>query len=136
MSYLLGVHGQTCNRVMYTDRSICAFKGYSVDISCMCNSYKTSTAKFWFSPERSQELYLGRAEKSYRSCFLCDHSSYIWYKNEQEIQRETSCYSGYFYSANSYSCATKGYEDFFPVPSVCATNTSAVLVPERLKNGS
>ncbi|XP_045899340.1 B-cell receptor CD22-like, partial [Micropterus dolomieu] len=48
------VRGQTCNRVTYTDRSICAFKGSSVDISCTYNSYYTDiTSKFWFSPERS-----------------------------------------------------------------------------------
>ncbi|XP_045899008.1 B-cell receptor CD22-like, partial [Micropterus dolomieu] len=47
------VRGQTCNRVTYTDRSICAFKGSSVDISCTYNSYDTIRSKFWFSPERS-----------------------------------------------------------------------------------
>ncbi|XP_045931671.1 uncharacterized protein LOC123987100 [Micropterus dolomieu] len=46
-------HGQTCNRVTYTDRSICAIKGSSVDISCTYNSYETIRSKFWFSPERS-----------------------------------------------------------------------------------
>ncbi|XP_045920542.1 uncharacterized protein LOC123980287 [Micropterus dolomieu] len=47
-------HGQTCNRVTYTDRSICAFKGSSVNISCTYNSYDTYiTSKFWFSPEHS-----------------------------------------------------------------------------------
>ncbi|XP_027139027.1 B-cell receptor CD22 isoform X3 [Larimichthys crocea] len=50
------VHGQNCNRVTYTDRSICAFKGSSVDISCTYNSYDGSiTSKFWFSPERSDQ---------------------------------------------------------------------------------
>ncbi|XP_045931670.1 uncharacterized protein LOC123987099 [Micropterus dolomieu] len=47
------IRGQTCNRVTYTDRSICAFKGSSVDISCTYNSYETIRSKFWFSPERS-----------------------------------------------------------------------------------
>ncbi|XP_026159975.1 hemicentin-1-like [Mastacembelus armatus] len=48
------VKGQNCNRVTYTDRSICAFKGSSVDISCTYNSHdKDIRSKFWFSPERS-----------------------------------------------------------------------------------
>ncbi|XP_026159974.1 hemicentin-2-like isoform X2 [Mastacembelus armatus] len=48
------VKGQSCNRVTYTDRSICAFKGSSVDISCTYNSHdKDIQSKFWFSPERS-----------------------------------------------------------------------------------
>ncbi|XP_045898565.1 B-cell receptor CD22-like, partial [Micropterus dolomieu] len=48
------VCGQTCNRVTYTVRSICAVKGSSVDISCTYNSYSTYIrSKFWFSPERS-----------------------------------------------------------------------------------
>ncbi|XP_033985903.1 titin-like [Trematomus bernacchii] len=46
------VRGQTCNRVTHTDRSICAFKGSSVDISCMYSSYESITDGFWFSPER------------------------------------------------------------------------------------
>ncbi|XP_026158131.1 B-cell receptor CD22-like [Mastacembelus armatus] len=46
--------GQSCDRVTYTDRSICAVKGSSVDISCTYNSYdKDIQSKFWFSPERS-----------------------------------------------------------------------------------
>ncbi|XP_034092145.1 B-cell receptor CD22-like isoform X8 [Gymnodraco acuticeps] len=46
------VDGQTCNRVIHTDRSICAFKGSSVDISCIYSSYESITDGFWFSPER------------------------------------------------------------------------------------
>uniref|UniRef100_A0A8P4FYK0 B-cell receptor CD22 n=2 Tax=Dicentrarchus labrax TaxID=13489 RepID=A0A8P4FYK0_DICLA len=50
------VHGQTCNRVTYTDRSICASKGSSVDISSTYNSYTFNVeSKFWFSPERSHQ---------------------------------------------------------------------------------
>ncbi|XP_044046471.1 B-cell receptor CD22-like isoform X2 [Siniperca chuatsi] len=51
------VDGQTCNRVTYTDRSICAFKGSSVDISCTYNSYNNNSDKstLWFSPERSHQ---------------------------------------------------------------------------------
>ena len=49
-----GGHGHSCNTVMYTDRSVCAFKGSSVDISCMYSSYESITSKFWFSPERSR----------------------------------------------------------------------------------
>ncbi|XP_042246372.1 uncharacterized protein LOC121882292 [Thunnus maccoyii] len=53
------VDGQSCNRVIYTDRSICAFRGSSVDISCTYSSYSTYygsiTSKFWFSPERSHQ---------------------------------------------------------------------------------
>ncbi|XP_078022748.1 hemicentin-1-like [Epinephelus lanceolatus] len=46
------VYGQTCNRVTYTDRNICASKGSSVDISCTYSSYKNHVeSKFWFSPE-------------------------------------------------------------------------------------
>ncbi|XP_049895774.1 uncharacterized protein LOC126387285, partial [Epinephelus moara] len=48
--------GQTCNRVTYTVRNICAFKGSSVDISCTYSSYKYYVdSKFWFSPERKDQ---------------------------------------------------------------------------------
>ncbi|XP_038557977.1 uncharacterized protein LOC119890656 [Micropterus salmoides] len=197
--YLSGIRGQICNRVTYTDRSICAFKGSSVDISCTYNSYETIRSKFWFSPERSLQWqnpsqpedlsedsqYAGRvqvletergrstlritdlresdsAEYHFKftagsfewrsslpgttltvtdlqvqvsrpnvgmitteaellchsSCRLPDRPSYIWYKNGQKIQKETSSYSDYFVSPDSYSCAVKGLEGF-PSPSVC-----------------
>ncbi|XP_071385993.1 Fc receptor-like protein 2 isoform X2 [Centroberyx affinis] len=48
------VHDQTCNRVTYTERTICALKGSSVDISCTYNSYDNYVkSKFWFSPTHS-----------------------------------------------------------------------------------
>ncbi|XP_023276487.1 uncharacterized protein LOC111665642 [Seriola lalandi dorsalis] len=48
------VHGSSCNRVTYTDRSICAFKGSSVDISCTYNNYESIKSKFWFSNDQLQ----------------------------------------------------------------------------------
>ncbi|XP_047433217.1 B-cell receptor CD22-like [Mugil cephalus] len=51
---------QTCNKVTYTDRSICAIKGSSVDISCTYSHYYYDNdddvvSKFWFSPDRSRQ---------------------------------------------------------------------------------
>ncbi|KAL7404084.1 hypothetical protein ABVT39_009245 [Epinephelus coioides] len=52
-------------------------------------------------------------------CRLPDRPSFIWYKNGQEVRKETfSSYSDYFGSVDSYSCAVKGHEDF-PSPPVC-----------------
>ncbi|XP_071360039.1 uncharacterized protein [Trachinotus anak] len=48
------VSGQSCNRVTYSDRRICALKGSSVDISCTYNSHRDDVySKFWFRPEHS-----------------------------------------------------------------------------------
>ncbi|XP_033985883.1 B-cell receptor CD22-like isoform X4 [Trematomus bernacchii] len=50
------VNGQDCNTVAYSERSICAPKGSSVDISCTHSSYEYNVqSKFWFSPERSHQ---------------------------------------------------------------------------------
>ncbi|CAK6982814.1 B-cell receptor CD22-like isoform X2, partial [Scomber scombrus] len=49
------VHGPSCNRLIYTERSICASRGSSVDISCTYSSYRTITSSFWFSPDRSHQ---------------------------------------------------------------------------------
>ncbi|XP_067355856.1 B-cell receptor CD22-like [Channa argus] len=47
---------QSCNRVIYNVREICAFKDSSVDISCTYNSFKEPVeSKFWFSPEHSRQ---------------------------------------------------------------------------------
>uniref|UniRef100_A0A3Q1JM93 B-cell receptor CD22 n=1 Tax=Anabas testudineus TaxID=64144 RepID=A0A3Q1JM93_ANATE len=46
---------ETCNRVIYTERSVCVSKGSSVNISCTYNSYYKVTSKFWFRPERGPQ---------------------------------------------------------------------------------
>ncbi|XP_044047448.1 B-cell receptor CD22-like [Siniperca chuatsi] len=71
-------------------------------------------------------------------CRLPDRPSYVWYKNGQMIQAETSSsYSVSFGSADSYSCAVKGLEDF-PSPSVYAPKLLSVSVspPADLMEGS
>ncbi|XP_064815267.1 sialoadhesin-like [Oncorhynchus masou masou] len=48
------VQGQSCNRVTYTKRTICALKGSTVDISCTYGSgYDTVKSSLWFSPKQS-----------------------------------------------------------------------------------
>ncbi|CAJ1053946.1 Fc receptor-like protein 2 isoform X1 [Xyrichtys novacula] len=57
--------------------------------------------------------------KCHNSCPLPPRSSYIWYKNGDDNQAEnSSSYSDYFNSADSYSCAVKGHKEF-PSPPVC-----------------
>ncbi|KAI4794929.1 hypothetical protein KUCAC02_031723 [Chaenocephalus aceratus] len=62
------VNGQDCNTVAYSERSICAFKGSSVYISCTYSSNEYVQSKFWFSPQRrDQDLstdsqYAGRVQ--------------------------------------------------------------------------
>ncbi|KAM3622732.1 uncharacterized protein V6R79_002508 [Siganus canaliculatus] len=65
----------------------------------------------------------------------CDlgQTSYIWYKNGQEIKKKTSLiYPDYFYPADSYSCAVKGHEDI-PSHPVCGhgSECSRVWYPDR-----
>ncbi|XP_055367776.1 hemicentin-2-like isoform X2 [Betta splendens] len=187
------VSGQTCNKVIYTDRSICAVKGSSVEISCTYNSHSGSiTSKFWFrsdrsgqSPSQPQDLrtdvqFTGRVQvleaatggstlrisdvtetdsgqygftfraggfewghslsgssltvtdlqvlvwrySTWRilqcssSCRFPDHSSFIWYKNGDKMKENQKEISAYSSSADSYSCALSGREDF-PSASVC-----------------
>ncbi|KAK9540878.1 hypothetical protein VZT92_003299 [Zoarces viviparus] len=53
------------------------------------------------------------------SCLPPGHPHYVWYKNGQNIQEQTSnSYSGYryFYPKDSVSCAVRGYEDFSSPP--------------------
>ncbi|XP_034556030.1 B-cell receptor CD22-like [Notolabrus celidotus] len=52
-SYFVCVLGSSCNRVLHTERKICAPKGSSVNISSNYNSYENITSKFWFSPALS-----------------------------------------------------------------------------------
>ncbi|XP_033985831.1 uncharacterized protein LOC117481995 [Trematomus bernacchii] len=60
------------------------------------------------------------------SCRPPGHTSYIWFKNGEKIKEDTSPYADFRYdSADSYSCALKGYEDF-PSPSVYAPKLPSV----------
>ncbi|XP_076740707.1 B-cell receptor CD22-like [Maylandia zebra] len=68
-SPLVCIYVERCNRVNYSNRSICAFKGSSVDISCTYNSYESSIqSKSWFRSGRGSEdltedsQYAGRVE--------------------------------------------------------------------------
>ncbi|XP_052384012.1 B-cell receptor CD22-like isoform X8 [Oncorhynchus keta] len=65
------VQDQSCNRVTYIDKSICALKGSSVDISCTYSSYHAIKTTFWFRSDKSapEDLtrdpeYAGRALES------------------------------------------------------------------------
>ncbi|KAM7394701.1 hypothetical protein PAMP_021487 [Pampus punctatissimus] len=202
------VHDESCYKVIYTDRSICAFRGSSVDISCSYSSDESITSSFWFSSDRRHQgqnpsqpedlskdsQYEGRVHVKtergrstlrisdlresdsaqyhftfitynfewnsslpgttltvtdlqvkvirstvYRyytrtelmchsSCRFPDRSSYIWYKNGQKIETETSSsYSSNIYPPDSYSCAVKGHEDFVSLP-VCVHGESCYKV--------
>ncbi|XP_059188107.1 carcinoembryonic antigen-related cell adhesion molecule 5-like [Centropristis striata] len=51
-------HNRYCNIVSYTKRSICAFRGSSVDISCNYFGNELGlymVSRFWFSPARSHQ---------------------------------------------------------------------------------
>uniref|UniRef100_A0A3P8PMA3 Ig-like domain-containing protein n=1 Tax=Astatotilapia calliptera TaxID=8154 RepID=A0A3P8PMA3_ASTCA len=63
------VRDDSCNRVNYSNRRICAVKGSSVDISCTYNSYESPIqSKSWFRSGRGSEdltedsQYAGRVE--------------------------------------------------------------------------
>ncbi|XP_041641182.1 B-cell receptor CD22-like [Cheilinus undulatus] len=53
------VYYQTCYRVTYIVRNICAPKGSSVNILCTYTSYENLQSKFWFSPDRSHQWKSG-----------------------------------------------------------------------------
>ncbi|XP_061578794.1 sialoadhesin-like [Cololabis saira] len=50
------VHPPTCDKVTYTDRSICAPKGSSVDISCTYSPGNGVVSKSWFNPHNNYHL--------------------------------------------------------------------------------
>ncbi|XP_045061677.1 uncharacterized protein LOC123481465 [Coregonus clupeaformis] len=54
------VQDQSCNRVTYTDKRICALKGSSVDISCSYFSYHPIKTTFWFRSDKSAPEDLAR----------------------------------------------------------------------------
>ncbi|KAK2813257.1 hypothetical protein Q5P01_000860 [Channa striata] len=58
----------------------------------------------------------------------CDRPTYVWFKNGQKIQRQTSSdISVYVHGADSFSCAVIGHEKF-PSPSVYPPKVPSVSV--------
>ncbi|XP_069024161.1 sialoadhesin-like [Embiotoca jacksoni] len=75
------LRGGSCNRVNYSNRRICAFKGSSVDISCTYNSYNNPIqSKFWFNVRQSR----------YRSKDLSEDSRYAGRVQVLETERGRS----------------------------------------------
>ncbi|KAI4794946.1 hypothetical protein KUCAC02_031740, partial [Chaenocephalus aceratus] len=155
------VRGQTCNRVIYNDRSICAFKGSSVDISCTYSNVYVQS-KFWFRPERYHQgqnasqpedlsedsQYAGRVQildtwrgrSTLRISDLRDSDSAQYrftfktrnFEWGSDLPGTTLTVTVYFGSTSSYSCAVRGHEDF-PSPPVCVRGQTCnrVIYTER-----
>uniref|UniRef100_A0A3Q3Q829 Ig-like domain-containing protein n=1 Tax=Monopterus albus TaxID=43700 RepID=A0A3Q3Q829_MONAL len=146
-----------CNRVTYTVRTICAFRGSSVDISCTYNSFGSVTSKFWFSPERSHRWqrssqpedlsrdsqYAGRVQvletKTGRSTLRItdlresDSAQYRFTFNLSNFEfgnslpGTTLTVTGQFDPGDGFSCALKGHEDHAS-PSVYPPKPPSVSV--------
>uniref|UniRef100_A0A671TGY6 B-cell receptor CD22 n=1 Tax=Sparus aurata TaxID=8175 RepID=A0A671TGY6_SPAAU len=73
--------------------------------------------------------------KCHSSCLLRGRLHYVWYKNGQIIQGQTSSYySVYFTPTDSFSCAVEGHENFrcpplYPlrVPSVSVSPSAEIV---------
>ncbi|XP_041789826.1 hemicentin-1-like [Chelmon rostratus] len=71
--------------------------------------------------------------KCQSSCRLPGHLHYTWYKNGLKIWEQASdSYSGFFYPADSFSCAVRGYE-MFPSPPVYAPKRPSVSVSPSIE---
>ncbi|XP_023813230.1 uncharacterized protein LOC111947741 isoform X1 [Oryzias latipes] len=51
------VYGSSCNKVSYTERSICAFRGSTVIISCSFQIESSHSSDYWFSVRGQQRYY-------------------------------------------------------------------------------
>ncbi|XP_041789673.1 B-cell receptor CD22-like isoform X2 [Chelmon rostratus] len=65
-------------------------------------------------------LFRGGRLRCHSVCHLPGYLSYVWYKNGQKTVTTLQSYSGDFKSADSYSCAVRGQEDY-PSPSKCSS---------------
>ncbi|XP_071360038.1 uncharacterized protein [Trachinotus anak] len=134
------VSGQSCNRVTYSDRRICALKGSSVDISCTYNSHRDDVySKFWFRPEHShrwqnpkdlsedsqysgrvQVLETERGRSTLRITDLRERDSAQYrfkfktpsFEWGSSLPGTTLTVTGSSDSVNSFACAVRGLENF------------------------
>uniref|UniRef100_A0A672FYM9 Ig-like domain-containing protein n=1 Tax=Salarias fasciatus TaxID=181472 RepID=A0A672FYM9_SALFA len=129
-------HIGSCTAVTYANRSICAFRGSSVSISCTYSIRDgADEPEFWFlSISEVEEMLcvsvcltfssstdpdikvqviwspVGPKLICHSSCLRPGPSSFVWYKNGERIHSETSfLYGGMVDGADRLSCAYEGY---------------------------
>ncbi|RVE76544.1 hypothetical protein OJAV_G00010910 [Oryzias javanicus] len=188
-SPLVCVHGDSCIKVSYSERSICAFRGSSVTISC---SQDSGSSGSWISV-RGQQMYdqdtgnnrfqvqndesgsnltitdltdvdsdeyrletwlskdfpgttltvvdhvvvirSGLELVCHSNCFPPGHFSFIWFKNGEKVQGETSSiYREAVSPEDTYSCSYGGQRS----PEVYAPKSVSVSMdpPEILEDHS
>ncbi|XP_029601582.1 sialoadhesin-like isoform X5 [Salmo trutta] len=81
------VQGQDCNRVTHTNRTICALKGSTVNISCTYFSLYSITSLLWFSPKQSDSW----GDRSIPEVLTTDpvYAGRVEYAGEKESGRST-----------------------------------------------
>ncbi|XP_029989714.1 basement membrane-specific heparan sulfate proteoglycan core protein-like [Sphaeramia orbicularis] len=75
------INGRFCLRVNYNQRSICAHKGSTVDISCTYSGYSFITSEFWF---RNQQHYYPQPQD------LSGDSRYTVHVQDFQTQRHST----------------------------------------------
>ncbi|XP_060896981.1 B-cell receptor CD22-like [Labrus mixtus] len=116
--------------VTYSHEEICAPKGSTVEMSCtftypegINEEVNTLQETFWSTDDHDYKVDVKEDSK------CLPETSFIWFKNGEEIKDETS----YRYSpeqvlqTDSYSCAVRGHEKF-PSPPVYAPKPPSVSV--------
>lgn len=81
------------------------------------NYFKNNFCVF-FTDRHLQVQVKGSKLECYSKSHLSAGTSYVWYKNGQEIWGGRSYYVDHVYSSDSYACAVRGCEDF-PSPLTC-----------------
>ncbi|RVE76668.1 hypothetical protein OJAV_G00011110 [Oryzias javanicus] len=162
------VYGDLCIKVSYSERSICAFRGSSVTISCSIQNQYSGSSGSWISVHGQQTFYQNTGNNRFQvqnyqygssltirdltdgdsdeyrfktwlwnkdfpgttltvvdphvevirsglglvchsSCFPPGHFSFIWFKNGEKVQGETSSiYREAVSPEDTYSCSYEG----------------------------
>ncbi|RVE76669.1 hypothetical protein OJAV_G00011120 [Oryzias javanicus] len=195
-SPLVCVYGHSCYKVSYSERSICAFRGSSVTISCSFQYQNSGSSGSWISVRGQQTFYQNTGNNRFQvqndqygssltirdltdgdsdeyrfqtwwwnkdfpgttltvvdlhvvvmrsssglglvchsSCFPPGHFSFIWFKNGEKVQGETSSiYREAVSPEDTYSCSYEGQRS----PEVYAPKSVSVSMdpPEILEGSS
>ncbi|XP_045061198.1 B-cell receptor CD22 [Coregonus clupeaformis] len=121
------VQGQSCKRVTYTKRRICALKGSTVDISCTYVGYYSTISTFWFRSDRLIPKDLTKDPEYFSRALERGHSTLTITDLREEDSAE------YRFTFKKWNNFEWGHS--FPGTTLTVTDLQVKVTPDTVSEG-